>query len=365
MAEVTTTARVAAKRGLDGRLLLCSLLRYSGAVALWERIVNRGRSLIVYYHNVHAPGDDISWCHEPSLSMPVELFRQQVEYLRRNFEVVSLEEAAAAASPRVVAITFDDGYRGVYDNAFPILREYRLPATVFLVTDFLGSRSGLWWDHLLDHLRAFRALPAADRAELAVRLPEPWAAMLVGESPEADILDCYKSADATCRWMVDEMLAAASAAPFVHHERIFLSVPEIQEMQVDGISFGAHSRTHPLLTWLNSGAMRDELSGSKQRVEAITGAGPCWFAYPDGTFTEREERAVEALGFTGAVQTSGLPGEWERYSMPRVGLKTASTTGRDGRLAPAKFRFVLAGMTRRRLWTTLSLRGHAVAAREP
>ncbi len=43
-------------------------------------------------------------------------------------------------------------------------------------------------------------------------------------------------------------------------------------------------------------------------VEALTGTAPCWFAYPDGTFTEREQHAVEAVGFAGAVQTFRRPG---------------------------------------------------------
>ncbi len=340
-------------RRLDRRLLVCSLLRYSGAISLWERIANRRRPLIVYYHNVHAPDDDIRWCHEPSLSMPVELFRQQVEYLRRHYAVVSLEEAAVAADPRVVAITFDDGYRGVYQNAFPLLREHRLPATVFLVSDFLGSRSGLWWDQLLDRLRAFRRLPAADQAAVAAGLPQPWRALLGGNAPEQKILERYKMAEPTHRRMLDELLAAASPASYVHHDRIFLSVSEIQEMEAGGISFGAHSRTHPLLTWLNSEALWEELSGSKCSVEALTGAGPCWFAYPDGTFTEREQRAVETLGFAGAVQTFRCPDRGGRYALPRVGLNAPSTTGSDGRLAIAKFRCVLAGMTRRRGVTIL------------
>ncbi len=345
-------------RRLDRRLLVCSLLCYSGAIFLWERIANRGLPRIVYYHNVHGPDDDMSWCHESSLSMPTELFRQQVEYLRRHYAVVSLEEAVAAADPRVVAITFDDGYRGVYQNAFPILRGYRLPATVFLVSDSLGSRSGLWWDHLLERLRAFRRLPAADQA-VAVGLPQPWAALLVGGSPEQEILERYKMAEPTHRRILDDFLAAACPTLYVHHDRIFLSVYEIREMQAGGISFGAHSRTHPLLTWLNSEALSEELSGSKRSVEALTGAGPCWFAYPDGTFTEREQRAVETLGFAGAVQTFRRPGRRGRYAMPRVGLKVASTTGRDGRLAVAKFRCVLAGMTRRRLAATLEHLWHS------
>jgi peptidoglycan/xylan/chitin deacetylase (PgdA/CDA1 family) len=341
------------ERRPDRRLLLCSFLQFSGAISLWERIANRSLPLIVYYHSVHGPDDDISWCHEPSLSMPVELFQEQIEYLRRHYTVVSLEEAVAVADPRVVAITFDDGYRGVYQNAFPILRAHRLPATVFLVSDFVGSRSVLWWDQLLARLRVYRELPAADRAALAAKLPERWG-VLVGSRPEQEILERYKTSDAIHRLQLDDFLTAAVPTPYVHQDRVFLSLLEIQEMLAGGISFGAHSRTHPLLTWLNDAQLQDELTGSRHSVEAITGSAACWFAYPDGTFTEREQRAVKSVGFAGALQTFRRPDRGGQYAVPRVGLKVASTTGRDGRLAAAKLRCVLAGMTRRRLMTALA-----------
>src|SRR5215471_10738948 len=98
----------------DRKVLASRLLQYSGAVGLWERFANRRRPLIVYWHSVHAPQEDLGWCREPSLSLPLELFRRQLEMLRRRFTVVGLDEAAAAASPRVAALTFDDGYRAVY-----------------------------------------------------------------------------------------------------------------------------------------------------------------------------------------------------------------------------------------------------------
>jgi peptidoglycan/xylan/chitin deacetylase (PgdA/CDA1 family) len=335
--------------------LASRVLHYSGAVALWERFANRGRPRVVYWHDVHAPEDDITWCREPSLSLPVALFRRQVEFLCRHFTVVGLDEAVAAASPRVVALTFDDGYRGVYTRAFPVLREYGLPATVFLVTERIGSAAPLWWDELVDRTRAFRRLPAYVRAGTAASLGDPWAELLMGPAAEEEIVRRYKRADAADRARLDVALAPAAEPPPASGERVFLSQAEIREMQAAGISFGAHTRTHPLLTWLTDAALHDELAGSKQRVEAITGGPACWFAYPDGTFTERDMEAVRGLGFAGAVQTFRRPDLAGRYAVARVGLDADVTTDRAGRLAPARLRCTLAGLTRQRLRSTLRL----------
>lgn len=338
--------------------LASRVLHYSGALALWERLANRHRPRIVYWHSVHAPEDDITWCREPALSLPVELFRRQVELLRRHFTVVGLDEAVAAASPRVVALTFDDGYRGVYQNAFPVLREYGLPATVFLVTERIGSAAPLWWDELVDRVRAFRRLPAYGRANTAVALGDPWAELLMGPAAEDVIVGRYKGADAAARARLDAALATAGKAPAPRAERVFLSLSEIREMQAGGIAFGAHTRTHPLLTWLTDAALQDELAESKHRVEEITGTGDsCWFAYPDGTFGEREMDAVRGLGFAGAVQTFRRPdlAGTGRYAVPRVGLDADVTTDRAGRLVPARLRCTLAGLTRQRLRSVLRL----------
>jgi peptidoglycan/xylan/chitin deacetylase (PgdA/CDA1 family) len=79
----------------------------------------------------------------------------QLEWLRNNGRtVVRLSDLAAfiagkrALPQRSVVITFDDGYESVYRNAFPLLRKWNVPVTLFLYTDFIGSRDGLSWAQL-------------------------------------------------------------------------------------------------------------------------------------------------------------------------------------------------------------------------
>jgi peptidoglycan/xylan/chitin deacetylase (PgdA/CDA1 family) len=79
----------------------------------------------------------------------------QLEWLRNNGRpVVRLSDLAAFLAgkrplpPRAVVITFDDGYESVHRHAFPLLRKYGAPATLFVYTDFIGSRDGLSWAQL-------------------------------------------------------------------------------------------------------------------------------------------------------------------------------------------------------------------------
>ena len=92
--------------------------------------------------------------HE-KLSVPEQKFSQQMQYLyENNYKVIPLSymidflQGKRALPEKSVVITIDDGYRSTIDTAFPILKKYNFPATVFLYTDFMNARDALRWDHI-------------------------------------------------------------------------------------------------------------------------------------------------------------------------------------------------------------------------
>jgi peptidoglycan/xylan/chitin deacetylase (PgdA/CDA1 family) len=89
--------------------------------------------------------------------MTPEDFDAQMAYLRKHgYRVVPLSSIHAffkgktALPQRAVVITIDDGYRSSYDTAFPILKKYNFPATLFIYSDFVGSgsRDALGWNEI-------------------------------------------------------------------------------------------------------------------------------------------------------------------------------------------------------------------------
>lgn len=91
----------------------------------------------------------------PKLSVETSLFRKQMQYLRDNgYQVVAMKELVEfirgkqALPPKSVVVTIDDGYASTYDEAFPVFREFGLPATVFLYTDFIGAKDALSWEQV-------------------------------------------------------------------------------------------------------------------------------------------------------------------------------------------------------------------------
>lgn len=99
--------------------------------------LGRGRLTVLNYHQVMDPADDYS-------SVSTAAFRQQMEFLKRNYRVVRLAEAVElletpGRTDRLVSVTFDDGYLDNARTAAPILRELGLPACFFVSTEMIGG----------------------------------------------------------------------------------------------------------------------------------------------------------------------------------------------------------------------------------
>jgi len=86
------------------------------------------------------------------LTVGVDLFEAYCRFFKRYFNVVSLGNLvgkleSGATLNRELAITFDDGYRDNFEHAAPVLETLGLPATFFVVTQWMGSDVVPWWDH--------------------------------------------------------------------------------------------------------------------------------------------------------------------------------------------------------------------------
>ncbi len=111
-------------------------------------------AVIVAFHRVNDTTDS------DGLTCSLEMFKQFCQLFDHYFHVVSMRELLEKVQKgtplnRDLVITFDDGYRDNYDYAAPVLKAMGLPATFFIVTQFIGSDYVPWWDNEL-------------------RVPQPW-----------------------------------------------------------------------------------------------------------------------------------------------------------------------------------------------
>jgi hypothetical protein len=111
---------------------------------------------ILAYHRVNEEEDPFF----PALTTAV--FEQHMEYLASHFRVLPLVEAVTRLQTgdipdNAVVVTFDDGYRDNYQYAFPILQQLSIPATVFLSTAVIGTKTVLWHDRVFSAFRETNA----------------------------------------------------------------------------------------------------------------------------------------------------------------------------------------------------------------
>jgi peptidoglycan/xylan/chitin deacetylase (PgdA/CDA1 family) len=114
-----------------------------------DALLLRQAGVVVAFHRVHdgAPQSD-------SLTVDVATFERYCKYFRDHFHVVALPDLVATLQARRpldrrLAITFDDGYRDNFQYAAPALERFSLPATFFVVTEWLGTEIVPFWDSQL------------------------------------------------------------------------------------------------------------------------------------------------------------------------------------------------------------------------
>lgn len=306
--------------------------------------------LVICYHRVVQHFDDATTRAMPSLLVSNAMFERQLDWLAANFEMVSLEEIlqgyhqpgtrrpADRKGRRQATITFDDGYADFYWNALPILVKKKIPSTVFVVTDLVGTAKLQTHDELYLllsewFLRSYRdANVSAD--PLWTKLEE---ALAVHTDPYNAAR--YLLATFTQREVID-MMAMMQARVHVSTQSLrefqSLSWSMLRTMIDQGVTIGSHTRTHVLLPSHDPQQVMNELRGSREILQAELGVSAEFLAYPDGQFNERIASAAESAGYAAALTIcSHLSHERPRYSVPRTVLWENACIDDLGQFSPA------------------------------
>lgn len=110
-----------------------------------DSLLLRNAAVVVAFHRVQDIGQT------EGLTVSVSMFKRYCRFFRQHFRVVSLlglveRLERGQTLNRELAITFDGGYLDNYENAAPVLQTLSLPATFFIVTQWMGSDVIPWWD---------------------------------------------------------------------------------------------------------------------------------------------------------------------------------------------------------------------------
>lgn len=307
--------------GRSLRAALACGLYYTGLIALWQRRVLRGRAVVLMYHRVLTAEELERTGSNPAIAVSVETFELHMAALRRHCNVLSLDTFARHMDGRIpfpdssVLVTFDDGWSDNFTNALPVLRRYRVPALVFLPSQFVGSQR-LFWQESLVHLlllsrEAVARQPATRSRLAALLLPVGLDSAL--DLPLADarrtLANLVGAQKTLARRELDALILALADEVDVDPLALsptdgFLGWSQIRAMERDGVAFGGHGVEHLLLTQSSPLEVSREVGGSKSFLEQSFPSTLPTFSYPNGYVDDAAVNAVREAGFRLAFTTS-------------------------------------------------------------
>ncbi len=234
------------------------------------------------------------------MAVPPSLFEEYIRYLKTHYRILRFEEDWNDVDEKSVVITFDDGYYDFYAEAFPILKKYDCPATLFVCTGNIGTEREFWYDRLTR---------VVERDELRV-IRDRLKRMLPSER-EAELQRIEKDSGFTNydRDKYDRTLTPA----------------EIRELWNSGlITIGAHTVTHSSIGNEPYELQKEEIFHSKNVLESIIGKSVTVFSYPFGqkdTYSDVTIELLKKAGFRKAACTvSELAGaDSPIFEVPRIG----------------------------------------------
>ena len=287
----------------------------------------RERLLIIAYHGISIE-DEHLW--DPDLFMAPGIFRQRMEMLsERGCTVLPLGEALdrlyAGDLPRnSVALTFDDGFYDFYQQAWPILKEFNFPATLYLTTYHVENNRPV-----KDAMFSYMLWKARDRRfELKPVIGIEGVFDLSNGDERRRALETLISfvrqekVSLEGKREISRGIAGQLGIDYdiLLEKRILnlLNPTEVRRLAEEGIDIQLHTHRHQ--TPLNRELFYREITENRNLIEKMTGRRATHFCYPSGIFDEAFFPWLEDLGVVSA--TTCDPGfssrESNRMQLPRL-----------------------------------------------
>ncbi len=253
----------------------------------------RERLLILCYHGISLD-DEHQW--RPQLYMPAGLLEQRLETLRAmRCSVLPLGEALTRLRsrdlpPRSVAITFDDGTYDFYKQAFPLLRKYEYPVTVYQTTYYTDHEmpifnltcSYMLWKRRGERLSGAQELGLSEPVDLSTELGRHRIVRTLIDRSDTENLTGLQKNEIAHR-LADGLGIDYSA--FAGKRMLqLMNAKEVAEVAKNGVDVQLHTHRHR--TPEDEVLFRREITENRERIRALTGREASHFCYPSGVYRQ-------------------------------------------------------------------------------
>ncbi len=290
--------------------LLC--LYYS----CWKYRTHSEGLTVLTYHRISDEAD----LQDP-LKVSVATFEKQIRYLKNHYEIISGDQLVEMIinnmpfPPKSCLITFDDGWRDNYTNAFKILKKYDVPAVIFICTDYIDTDKIFWYSELTNILMDIPEHVNINSISAALH---DWPKYIINK-----IKHVLKSSPKNRRISINALIESLKEFEeekirhlnhtlekiFIEHHRNvslprqMLSWAEVQEMSRDNIHIGSHTKAHSILTQISEEKATAELLESKNCIGYKLRRNIHLLAYPNGNYNIRIVNIAKDTGYCAAFTT--------------------------------------------------------------
>ncbi len=256
----------------------------------------------IYCFNFHRIGDAETCQYDPNVfSCSADDLEKHLDFIKSNFEIINQSQFieiinnGQPSKKKLAYITFDDGYLDNYELAFPILIALKIPATFFVATGLIESKTMPWWDEIAWHIKHCQLdeirLPSWNKS---ISLPANTKSQNIRK-----VLSQFKSASAS----IEEQLVGlrnVTGLAVEHYNNEFMTWQHLIEMESAGMTIGAHSHSHRIFSSLNAEELSHELSYAKKLLEEQLSNKVVSISYPVGnasTYNNEMFDEIERQGY--------------------------------------------------------------------
>lgn len=265
--------------------IIKDLIIASGALRLLYKY--RGPSItILRYHSVQNNPADYDSTIGSSIIHSTEQFHEQMKLLSRHYNPISMDdvlsflENGTSLPSYPVVITFDDGFKDNLDIAAPILNEFNIQATFYVIIDSLASQENqsAWFLRVRNAFSATAKLSWTDSDGNVHSLSdkEKWI-----DARKIAMSYCGTSTGKNQRERVEGIEQALEVPNFVAGLDMMLSWNDLRVLRDNGHIIGSHTMSHPNLAYVSEDDAKFEMEQSKIELENKLGESIKHFAYPN------------------------------------------------------------------------------------
>lgn len=282
----------------------------------------KNKTTILMYHRVFDPPD--GYIYDSSMFVKPQSFELHIQELSKYFKFKSIDDPICHQYKLPCCIiTFDDGWLDNYTNAYPILKKYNIPGTIFLPLEFVDNSEDFWFHKIA--LLINEAKNVGDEKRFILIINEILKIDIQDELNESVLLNITRALKSYAPARIDEIiLEIEKQFMFDNRNNIqLLTWEQIREMSENNISFGSHTLNHTILTNIKVDDQQREIFDSFKRLKEKEWVNlSMYFCYPNGNYNDSIINFTKEAGYIGATTTDlGVNSKNQnRYTLKRVEL---------------------------------------------